>query len=74
MNGITVRDGEPLEKYLRRFTKTCERSGVLSDLKRYRHYEKPSEEKKRKNNAVKQRLKRDRKMESLGYERKAQKR
>jgi small subunit ribosomal protein S21 len=53
MNGIFVRDGEPFDKALRRFSKTCEKAGVLSDIKRYRHYEKPSEERKRKLNAAK---------------------
>ena len=55
MNGIYIRDDEPFEKSLRRFTKVCERSGVLSELKAYRHYEKPSETKKRKLNSAKRR-------------------
>jgi small subunit ribosomal protein S21 len=53
MNGIVVRDDEAFEKALRRFSKTCERAGILSDLKKYRHYEKPSEEKKRRLNSSK---------------------
>ena len=53
MNGIKVRDNEPFEKALKRFSKTCERAGILSDVKKYRHFEKPSEEKKRKLNAAK---------------------
>jgi small subunit ribosomal protein S21 len=51
MNGIFVREDEAFEKALRRFTKTCERAGILSDIKKYRHFEKPSEERKRKMNA-----------------------
>lgn len=53
MNGIKVRDNEPFEKAIKRFSKTCERAGILSDVKKYRHFEKPSEEKKRKLNAAK---------------------
>ncbi|MDR0331288.1 MAG: 30S ribosomal protein S21 [Chitinispirillales bacterium] len=53
MNGIVVRDDEAFEKALRRFSKTCERAGILSDMKKYRHYEKPSEEKKRRLNSSK---------------------
>lgn len=53
MNGVFVREDEPFEKALRRFSKTCERAGILSDVKKYRHFEKPSEEKKRKLNAAK---------------------
>ena len=59
MNGIEVREGEPFERALRRFSKTCERAGVLSDIKKYRHFEKPSEEKKRKLNAAKRKRIRD---------------
>ena len=53
MNGVKVRDDEPFEKALKRFSKTCERAGILSDVKKYRHFEKPSEERKRKINAAK---------------------
>ena len=59
MNGIIVREGEPFERALRRFSKTCERAGILSDVKKYRHFEKPSEEKKRKLNAAKRKRVRD---------------
>lgn len=59
MNGINVRDGEPFEKAIKRFSKTCERAGVLSDIKKYRHYEKPSEQRKRKLNAAKRKRLRD---------------
>jgi small subunit ribosomal protein S21 len=53
MNGIRVRDDEAFERALRRFSKTCERAGILSDMKKFRHYEKPSEERKRKLNSAK---------------------
>lgn len=53
MNGIVIHEGEPFEKALKRFSKSCERAGILSDVKKYRHFEKPSEEKKRKRNASK---------------------
>lgn len=55
MNGIIIRETENFEKALRRFTKVCERSGVLSELKAYRHYEKPCDERKRKMNTAKRR-------------------
>jgi small subunit ribosomal protein S21 len=61
MNGIEIRDGEAIEKALRRFTKTCERAGILSDIKKFRHYEKPSEERKRKLNAARRKRIRDEK-------------
>jgi len=40
---VTVRDGEPLEKALRRFKKKWERAGILRDVKKKSFYEKPSD-------------------------------
>lgn len=74
MNGIIVRETEPFEKAIRRFSKTCERSGVLSELKKYRHYEKPSEKRKRKKNSVKQHLIREKRLQDNPYEKKTRKR
>ena len=61
MNGIKIHEGEHFEKALRRFSKICERAGILSDVKKYRHFEKPSDEKKRKLNASKRKRMRDEK-------------
>ncbi len=69
MNGIVIREDEAFEKALRRFSKTCERAGILSDVKKYRHYEKPSEEKKRRLNASKRKRIRDEKRMSWRSER-----
>ena len=52
MPGVVVRDSEPFEKALRRFKKTCEKAGVMSDIKKHQHFEKPSERRKRKMNAA----------------------
>ncbi len=46
--GIKVRDHESFEKALRRFTKACEKAGLMSELRKRKHFEKPSEKKKRK--------------------------
>jgi small subunit ribosomal protein S21 len=48
MSRIEIAPGEPLEKALRRFKKKIERDGVLKQLKARKHYEKPSEKKRRK--------------------------
>lgn len=53
MTGVRVRDDESFEKALRRFNKFCEKAGILSDIKKHQHYEKPSEIKKRKLAAAK---------------------
>ena len=65
MNGVEIRNNEPFEKALKRFTKTCERAGVLSDIKRNRRFEKPSEENKRKKNATERKRMRDERIKEL---------
>ncbi len=53
MPGVTIRNGEPFEKALKRFKKSCEKAGIISDMKKHQHFEKPSERRKRKLNAAK---------------------
>ena len=48
MPGIKVRDGEPIDKVLRIFKKQVEKAGVIGDLKKNQHYEKPSVKRKKK--------------------------
>jgi len=57
MPGIRVREGESFESALRRFKKKCEKAGILSDLRKHQHFEKPSERRKRKLNAAKRKMK-----------------
>jgi small subunit ribosomal protein S21 len=52
MPGVRVKDGESFESALRRFKKKCEKAGILSDLRKHQHFEKPSERRKRKENAA----------------------
>lgn len=58
LTGVRVRDDESFEKALRRFNKFCEKTGLLSDIKKHNRFEKPSERKKRKLNAAKRRARR----------------
>jgi small subunit ribosomal protein S21 len=63
MPGIRLRDGEAFEGAMRRFKKQCEKSGVLSDVRKREHYEKPSVRRKKKAIAARKRvLKKLRKM------------
>ncbi len=50
-----MREGEPFEAALRRFKKQCEKAGVLTELKKREHYEKPSVRRKRKSLAARKR-------------------
>ena len=68
MPGIRVKDGESFESALRRFKKKCEKAGVLADLRRHQHFEKPSERRKRKLNAAK-RKNLARRVENYGFRR-----
>ena len=47
MPGIHIRDGESFEAALRRFKKQCEKAGILSDVRKREHYEKPTTVRKR---------------------------
>ncbi len=52
MPEVTISDDESFERALKRFKKKCEKAGILSDIRKHRHYEKPSERRKRKLNAA----------------------
>ena len=53
MAGVIVRENESIENALRRFKRVCKKAGIMSDLKKNRYFEKPSEKRKRKLNAAK---------------------
>ena len=55
MPAVIIRDGESFESALKRFKKQCERTGILSEIKRREHYEKPSVKRKKKILAAKKR-------------------
>ncbi len=62
---IKVREDETLENALKRFKRKCEKSGVLTEIKKRQHYEKPSVRRKRKALAARKKL-----MKRLAQERK----
>ena len=43
MSEVIIHEDENFERALKRFKKKCEKAGILSDLRKHRHYEKPSE-------------------------------
>ena len=45
---IRVGENESLESALKRFKRKCARSGVLAEVRRREHYEKPSVKRKRR--------------------------
>ncbi|SIT68705.1 SSU ribosomal protein S21P [Ectothiorhodosinus mongolicus] len=59
MPHVRVKENEPFEVALRRFKRTCEKAGVLTEVRRREFYEKPTEMRKRKAAAaVKRQMKR----------------
>jgi small subunit ribosomal protein S21 len=67
MADIRIRENESFENAVRRFKKQCEKAGILSEVRRREHYEKPSVKRKRKAMAAKKRaMKRVRKMMERG--------
>jgi small subunit ribosomal protein S21 len=63
MPGVRVKDNESFESALKRFKKQCEKAGILSEIRKREHYEKPSVKRKKKAIAARKRaLKRMRKI------------
>lgn len=53
---VKQRDSESFEQVFRRFKKSCEKTGILSEVKKREHYEKPSIRLKKKSIAARKRL------------------
>ena len=52
MPQVKVKEGEPFDVALRRFKRSCEKAGVLADVRKREFYEKPTQERKRKKAAA----------------------
>ncbi|MFC3094352.1 30S ribosomal protein S21 [Alteromonas sediminis] len=52
---VKVKDNEPFDVALRRFKRSCEKAGILSEVRRREFFEKPTWERKRKKAAAKKR-------------------
>ena len=55
MSEIKVQKGESLDSDLRRFKRSCQKAGVLSEVRKREHYEKPSVKRKLKSEAARKR-------------------
>ena len=55
MAEIRVKDNESLDSALRRFKRSCARSGVLAEVRKSEHYEKPSVRRKKESEAGRKR-------------------
>jgi len=55
MPEVRIGKNESLDSALRRFKRQCQRSGVLSEIRKREHYEKPSVRRKKKSEAARRR-------------------
>jgi small subunit ribosomal protein S21 len=64
MPSVRVKENESFESALKRFKKKCEKAGVLSDLRRHQHFEKPSVKRKRKLYAARRKMRQQQQMQN----------
>ena len=57
MAQVIVRENESLESALKRFKRSGARDGVMSELRKREHYEKPSVKRKKKSEAARKKAK-----------------
>lgn len=55
MTSVRVKEGESFENAMRRFKKSCEKAGILSEIRKREHYEKPCVKRKKKAIAARKR-------------------
>ena len=55
MSEIKVKNNENLDDALKRFKRQCARNGILQEVRKREHYEKPSEKRKKKSEAARKR-------------------
>lgn len=53
---VKVHDGESFEGAVKRFKKLCEKAGILAEVRKREHYEKPSVKRKKKSLAAQKRV------------------
>ncbi len=57
MSEVKIKDNESLDSALKRFKRSCAKSGVLSELRKREHYESPSVKRRKKSEAARQKKK-----------------
>jgi small subunit ribosomal protein S21 len=60
MPKVTIKKDESFEVAFRRFNRKVQRAGILSDVKKNRYFEKPSDKKRRELKAALRKIKRNR--------------
>ena len=52
MSEVRVRENESLESALKRFKRSCAKSGVLADVRKHEYYDSPSGKRRKKSEAA----------------------
>ena len=55
MAEVRIKDNEPLENALRRFKRQVTKSGIMGEVRKREHYEKPSVKRKKNSEAARKR-------------------
>ena len=55
MAEIRIKENESLDSALRRFKRSCAKSGVLAEVRKREHYKQPSVKRKKKSEAARKR-------------------
>ena len=55
MSEVTIKDNETLDNALRRFKRNCAKAGIMGEVRKREHYDKPSVKRKKKSEAARKR-------------------
>jgi len=55
MSQVVIKDNETLDSALRRFKRDCAKAGIMGEVRKREHYDKPSVKRKKKSEAARKR-------------------
>jgi len=55
MSTVVIKDNETLDSALRRFKRDCAKAGIMGEIRKREHYDKPSVKRKKKSEAARKR-------------------
>ena len=55
MSEVVIKDNETLDSALKRFKRSCARAGIMGEIRKREHYDKPSVKRKKKSEAARKR-------------------
>jgi len=55
MSTVVIKDNETLDSALKRFKRDCAKAGIMGEIRKREHYDKPSVKRKKKEEAARKR-------------------